>query len=86
MKERGFGAHMMTQGGLQNALRAGQEYGCDVIQLFTATAGGEGSLSGTVLSTEWNQPIQVVSGVPCAGIPDDNLLCQHIEESVLFKA
>jgi deoxyribonuclease-4 len=34
---RRFGAHMMTQGGLQNAFHAGREYGCEVIQLFTSS-------------------------------------------------
>lgn len=32
-----FGAHMPTQGGIHHAYTAGQEYGCEVIQLFTSS-------------------------------------------------
>jgi deoxyribonuclease-4 len=32
-----FGAHMSIAGGLHNALLAAQKYGCDTVQLFTAS-------------------------------------------------
>ncbi len=32
-----FGAHMLTTGGLQNALYSGREFGCDLVQLFTTS-------------------------------------------------
>jgi IgGFc binding protein len=38
-------------------------------------------LSGSLVHA--NKPVQVISGVPCIGIPSDGTSCDHIEESVL---
>jgi hypothetical protein len=57
-------------------LSAGQ-----VLQLFTAGRSGSDTFSGTSIMS--SRPIQVLSGVGCASIPQDNSPCGHVEDPVL---
>jgi hypothetical protein len=44
------------------------------------TLGSDVDLSGSLVSAD--QPVQVITGVPCIEIPSGTLACDHIEESV----
>jgi hypothetical protein len=52
----------------------------DVLQLFTDSASGKNQWSGSTISA--SAPVQVLSGAPCASIPDDTIACDHLEELV----
>jgi len=53
----------------------------DVLQLFTS--GGSGaSLSGTQITATGGEPLQVLSGIPAANIPNGVCCSDHIEEIV----
>jgi hypothetical protein len=53
----------------------------DVLQLFSKGTGTNQTWAGsTVTSTA---PIQVITGEPCATVPDEVLACDHLEQTVL---
>lgn len=53
----------------------------DVVQLFTKGTSTAQSWSGSTLTA--TAPIQVLSGSPCATVPDEVTACDHLEETVL---
>jgi len=54
----------------------------DVLQLFTSDGVGA-SLSGTQITAPNGEPLQLLSGIPAANIPDSSTCCSdHIEEIV----
>ena len=53
----------------------------DVLQVFTSGHSGSDTFSGTLI--ESSQPVQVLSGVSCASIPQDKSPCGHVEDPVL---
>jgi hypothetical protein len=53
----------------------------DVLQLFTAGTSTAQSWAGSTITA--SAPVQVLSGSPCATIPDSLLACDHLEETVL---
>jgi hypothetical protein len=60
-----------------------------VVQLFTPGATENETLAGTVISAKSNRasdvftPLQVISGMGCASIPEDASPCGHVEDPVL---
>jgi hypothetical protein len=52
-----------------------------VLQLFTSGRSGSDTFSGTTVSS--TRPVQVLSGVGCASIPQDKSPCGHVEDPVL---
>ena len=54
-----------------------------VLQLFTPGTIDDDTFSGTVITAKDGKPLQVLSGVGCANILDDDAYCGHIEDSVL---
>ena len=51
----------------------------DVLQLFTDSAAEQAQWAGS--SIESNQPVQVITGSPCASVPLDARDCDHLEET-----
>jgi hypothetical protein len=70
------GAIPATPGGgvIQLTLDAGD------VGLFAGGVGDTFDLSGSLVSAD--QPIQVISGSPCAEIPEGTPACDHLEQSV----
>ncbi|HMI82504.1 MAG TPA: IgGFc-binding protein, partial [Polyangiaceae bacterium] len=54
-----------------------------VVQLFTPGTTRSDSFSGTDIKTKDGKPVQVLSGVGCVNIFEDESPCGHIEDSVL---
>jgi hypothetical protein len=54
-----------------------------VLQLFTPGTTRSDTFSGTEIETKDGKPVQVLSGVGCVNIFDDESPCGHIEDSVL---
>jgi hypothetical protein len=54
-----------------------------VAQLFTPGTSDSDTFSGTEINTKDNKPVQVLSGVGCVNIFDDDSPCGHIEDFVL---
>ena len=54
-----------------------------VLQLFTPGTTDSDTFSGTVIKAKDDKPLQVLSGVGCVNILDDESPCGHIEDSVL---
>jgi hypothetical protein len=50
----------------------------DVAELVGPTTAGS-DLSGSLIHA--NEPIQVITGLPCVEVPDQALACDHVEES-----
>ena len=50
----------------------------DVAELVGPTTAGS-DLSGSLIHAD--QPIQVITGLPCVEVPDQALACDHVEES-----
>jgi deoxyribonuclease-4 len=73
MKRR-FGAHMMIAGGLHKAIAAGQDVGCDVVQVFTKSPQ---QWQARPLATEDIQAFrdaQEAAGIPCVAAHDTYLI------------
>jgi hypothetical protein len=70
------GAIPATAGGglVQLILDAGD------VALFAGGIGDAFDLSGSLVMAD--QPVQVISGSPCAEIPEGTLACDHLEQSV----
>jgi deoxyribonuclease IV len=77
-----FGAHMPTAGGLQNALYAGKEAGCDVVQIFTKSPQQWKAKEITDEQVELFLKAQDETGVPCLSSHDTYLInpCAADEE------
>jgi hypothetical protein len=54
----------------------------DVVELFTPGGSDVETLSGTLVTSTDRKPVQVLSGIGCASIPDDGP-CSHMEEYVI---
>ncbi|MET0594619.1 MAG: IgGFc-binding protein [Polyangiaceae bacterium] len=54
-----------------------------VAQLFTPGTSDNDSFAGAVIETKEGKPVQVLSGVGCVNISDDESPCGHIEDAVL---
>jgi hypothetical protein len=54
-----------------------------VAQLFTPGTADSDTFSGAEITTKDGKPVQVLSGVGCVNIFDDDSPCGHIEDSVL---
>jgi hypothetical protein len=54
-----------------------------VAQLFTPGTSDSDTFSGTEITTKDNKPVQVLSGVGCVNIFDEDSPCGHIEDTVL---
>jgi len=54
-----------------------------VAQLFTPGVSDSDTFSGAEITTKDNKPVQVLSGVGCVNIFDEDSPCGHIEDSVL---
>ncbi len=52
----------------------------DVAQIVTEK-GDKFDLSGSLVTSD--KPVQVISGIQCINIPEDQTACDHVEESVL---
>lgn len=53
----------------------------DVVQLVGGSTGGD-DFSGSLVTSNAGHPIQVITGMPCRNVPDEQSACDHIEESV----
>jgi hypothetical protein len=53
----------------------------EVLELFTKGTSTSQQWSGSTIKAD--QPVQVITGSPCAVIPNDTVACDHLEESVL---
>ena len=53
----------------------------DVVQLFSKGTNTSQTWAGSTVTA--NHPIQVLTGSPCATIPDSLVACDHLEETVL---
>jgi hypothetical protein len=54
-----------------------------VAQLFTPGTADDDSFSGTEIHAQDGKPVQVLSGVGCVNINDDDSPCGHVEDAVL---
>jgi hypothetical protein len=52
----------------------------DVLQLFTDGTSSKNQWAGSRVTA--THPVQVISGAPCANVPDDTVACDHLEEFV----
>ncbi len=55
--------------------------GGDVVQLFTTGSSASQTWSGSTVTA--TAPVQVLTGAPCATVPDGTIACDHLEETVL---
>jgi len=56
----------------------------DVLELFTPGGSEAETLSGTLIASTDRKPVQVLSGIGCASIPEDGP-CSHLEEYVIHQ-
>jgi deoxyribonuclease IV len=82
-----FGAHMPTTGGLHNALYAGKEAGCDVVQIFTKSPQQWKAKELTDEHVELFLRAQDETGIPCLASHDTYLInpCA-VDEELLQKS
>src|SRR5262249_23673263 len=72
--KRCFGAHMMIAGGLHKAITAGQEVGCDVVQVFTKSPQQWKARDLTDEDVSLFQKAQAETGIPCVAAHDTYLI------------
>ena len=53
----------------------------EVLQLFSKGTSSSQTWSGSTVTA--NHPVQVLTGAPCATVPDGLVACDHLEETVL---
>ncbi len=73
-KNQRFGAHMGTSGGLHNALTAGRDVGCDVVQIFTKSPQQWKAKEITEDQISAFLRAQEETGVPCVASHDSYLI------------
>lgn len=71
---RQFGAHMMIAGGLHKAIAAGQDVGCDVVQVFTKSPQQWQARPLTDEDVSGFRAAQEAAGIPCVAAHDTYLI------------
>jgi len=71
---RQFGAHMLTTGGLHNAITSGKTYGCDAVQVFTTSPQQWRAREPKDEDIEAFLQAQAETSVPCVATHDSYLI------------
>lgn len=80
-----FGAHMPTTGGIHNALYAGKEVGCDVVQIFTKSPQQWKAREITDEQVELFLRAQRETGIPCLASHDTYLINPASDDPELLQ-
>jgi deoxyribonuclease IV len=80
-----FGAHMPTTGGIHNALYAGKQVGCDVVQIFTKSPQQWKAREITDEGVELFLRAQEETGIPCLASHDTYLINPASDDEELLR-